>query len=81
MTRPATLQLRLPVSIKSGVERWAKRDGVSMNQLIATAVAEKLSALETSEFFEDRANRADYQRFDRIMARRGGEPPREGDER
>lgn len=79
MNKPATLQLRLPVSVKSGVERWAKRDGVSMNQLIATAVAEKLSALETSEFFEERAKRADYRRFDRIMSRGGGEVPRDGD--
>ena len=79
MNKPAVIQLRLPRSIKGGVERWAKRDGISMNQLIATAVAEKLSSLETSEFFEERAKRADYARFDRIMRREGGEPPKEGD--
>jgi hypothetical protein len=80
MTKAAVLQLRLPRSIKGGVERWAERDGISMNQFIATAVAEKLSALETSEFFESRARRANYAEFDRIMSRTGGEPPREGDE-
>lgn len=80
MNRPAVIQLRLPHSIKAGVERAAKRDGVSMNQLIATAVAEKLSALETMAFFEERAARADYAWFDRFMNRDGGEPPRVGDE-
>ena len=80
MNKPAVIQLRLPRSVKQGVARWAKRDGVSMNQLIASAVAEKLSALETAEFFEERAGRADLALFDRIMTRDGGETPREADE-
>lgn len=80
MNKPAVIQLRLPRSVKDGVERWAKLDGVSMNQLIASAVAEKLSALETAEFFENRAKRADVAVFDRVMAREGGEAPKKGDE-
>ncbi len=80
MNKPAVIQLRLPRSVKDGVERWAKLDGTSMNQLIASAVAEKLSALETASFFETRAARADYARFDRIFSRSGGEVPRAGDE-
>ena len=80
MNKPAVIQLRLPRSIKEGVERWSKLDGVSMNQLIASAVAEKLSALETAEFFENRALRADFKLFDRVMNRRGGEQLRKGDE-
>lgn len=80
MNKPAVIQLRLPRSVKDGVERWAKLDGTSMNQLIASAVAEKLSALETASFFESRAERVDYARFDRIMSRDGGEKPRPGDE-
>ena len=51
-----------------------------MNQMIATAVAEKVAVLEASTFFEERAKRADYAAFDRIMNRTGGEPPRVGDE-
>ncbi len=80
MNKPAVIQLRLPRSVKNGVERWAKLDGTSMNQLIASAVAEKLSALETVEFFESRARRADFGTFDRIMNRTRGEAPRAGDE-
>jgi hypothetical protein len=80
MNKPAVIQLRLPRSVKAGVERWAKLDGTSMNQLIASAVAEKLSALETADFFESRAKRADLAAFDRIFSRTEGEPPRKGDE-
>jgi hypothetical protein len=62
----------LPNSIKAEVERLAKEDGVSINQFIATAVAEKLSAMRTAEFFAERRNRADFAAFDRIMNRQGG---------
>ena len=50
-----------------------------MNPLTASAVTEKLSALETAEFFEERARRADVGTFDR-RNRAGGEPPRAGDQ-
>ena len=80
MNQPAVFQLRLPQSMKAAVERLAKQDGVSMNQMIASAVAEKVSALETSDFFEKRAARADKEAFRRIMNREGREPPRKGDE-
>ena len=80
MNSPAVIQLRLPHSIKAAVVRLAKQDGVSMNQMIATAVAEKVAVLEAATFFEDRAKRGDYAAVDRIMNRTGGEPPRAGDE-
>jgi hypothetical protein len=75
-----TYPLRLPRSLKKAVERLSAQDGTSINQFVAMAVAEKVSALETATFFEDRKARADFKAFDRIMRRRGGEPPREGDE-
>ena len=51
-----------------------------MNQFVATAVAEKVSALKTARFFSDRKTSADFKAFDKIMRRRGGKPPRRGDE-
>ena len=80
MTETKTYPLRLPRSLKKAVERLSREDGTSMNQFVATAVAEKVSALETARFFEDRKARADFKAFDRIMKRRGGERPRAGDE-
>ena len=76
-----TYPLRLPRSLKRAVERLSRQDGTSMNQFVATAVAEKVSALETARFFADRQARADFKAFDRIMKRRGGQKPREADER
>jgi hypothetical protein len=58
----------------------SRQDGTSINQFVATAVAEKVSALQTARFFADRRARADFKAFDKIMRRRGGKPPREGDE-
>jgi hypothetical protein len=70
-----TYPLRLPHSIKAEVERLAKADGISINQFVATAVAEKLAAVETATYFASRRNQADFAGFDRIMQRKGGEPP------
>lgn len=79
MTETKTYPLRLPRSLKQAVERLSKEDGTSINQFVAMAVAEKVSALQTARFFEDRKARADFKAFDKIMKRRGGQPPREGD--
>jgi hypothetical protein len=62
------------------VERLSREDRTSINQFVATAVAEKVSALQTAKYFADRRARADFKAFDKIMRRRGGGPPREGDE-
>jgi hypothetical protein len=80
MRETRTYPLRLPRSLKEAVVRLSREDGTSINQFVATAVAEKVSALQTARFFADRKARADYKAFDKIMKRRGGEPPREGDE-
>jgi hypothetical protein len=80
MSDTSTYPLRLPRSLKEAVERLSKEDGTSINQFVAVAVAEKVSALATAHFFEDRKARADFKAFDKIMRRKGGEKPREGDE-
>lgn len=80
MSATRTYPLRLPRSLKDAVVRLSRRDGTSINQFVATAVAEKVSALETARFFQNRKARADFKTFDKIIKRRGGEPPREGDE-
>jgi hypothetical protein len=80
MSETTTYPLRLPKSLKEEVAKMAKRDGTSLNQFISMAVAEKISALETEEFFKERAKRADLKIFEDILYRRGGEAPREGDE-
>jgi hypothetical protein len=80
MAETMTYPLRLPRSLKKAVEQQSKVDGTSINQFVATAVAEKLSALQTAEFFTGRKARADFKAFDELMKRRGGKTPRAGDE-
>ena len=75
MKNQSTDPLRLPRSVKAEVERRAKEDGISVNQFVATAVAEKLAAMSTAEFFAERRGRADFAAFDRLMQRQGGEVP------
>jgi hypothetical protein len=62
------------------LEKVAREDGTSLNQLIVTAVAEKLSALRTADFFEERRKRADVGAALEVMTRERGETPRDGDE-
>lgn len=79
-TSSATYPLRLPASIKAEAERLAAAEGTSLNQFVASAVAEKVATLRTADFFAERRARADWVAFDRIMTRQSGEAPREGDE-
>lgn len=80
MTDASTYPLRLPKSVKAEAEKLAREEGISMNQFVATAVAEKLSAMRTVEFFAQRRSRADLAAFRKLLRRQGGEPPRAGDE-
>ena len=55
----STYPLKLPTSIKRAAERLAQEDGVSLNQWIASAVAQKVGVVETAaEFFRKRAGKA-----------------------
>lgn len=55
----ASYPLKLPLSVKKAAQRLAKEDGVSLNQWIAVAVAEKIGVVETAaEFFQQRAAKA-----------------------
>jgi hypothetical protein len=75
------LSLRLPDSLHRMVRETVAKDSISINQFIATAVAEKVSALLTEDYLEQRARRADAAAFDRILSRVPDAPPAPGDER
>ncbi len=71
--------LRLPLSLKAGAELVAREDGSTLNQFIVSAVAEKLAALKTAEYFAERARRGDLQAALNFMHRPGGQLPVEDD--
>lgn len=79
MRQLSTYPLRLPRSIRTGVERFSKQDGISINQFVSIAVAEKLAMLQAQAYFAERSARADMGAFDQLMQRAGGEQPRAGD--
>lgn len=73
--------LRIPNSLFDYAKRCAEDDSVSMNQFFVMAIAEKVSALKTAEYFRERAQRADLSRAEAVLAKVGARPPVEGDER
>lgn len=75
-----TLSLRLPESIHRKLSEVAEREGVSLNQIISSAVAEKLAALMTEEYLHARARNASTEKFDAVMAKIPDAPPMKGDE-
>jgi len=65
----SALNLRLPDSIHRHIKEIAKRDGVSINTFITSAVAEKISALTTEEYIAARAKRARKGAFKKVLDR------------
>jgi hypothetical protein len=65
------VELRLLWSLKTEAERLAAADGTTLNQFINVAVAEKIAALKTAEFFSERSERADVVRALEILKRSG----------
>ncbi|MFY9681368.1 MAG: toxin-antitoxin system HicB family antitoxin [Candidatus Sulfotelmatobacter sp.] len=79
--RRSNFALRLQPSLLEELRKAAELEGVALNQLINVAVAEKVSALRTEEYFRERASRADRSETLRILERAGkGNAPVGGDE-
>jgi len=79
MGTPSNYALRLPASLKQGAEQVAREDGTTLNQFIVSAVAEKLSAMKTAQYFSERAQRGDLQAALAFLSRPGGQPPADDD--
>jgi hypothetical protein len=76
----STLSLRLPGSLHKALGELAEQDGVSMNQFITTAVAEKIATLKTIGYLKERGARGNRKAFERVLARVPNVPPFAGDE-
>ncbi|MFT4195032.1 DUF6290 family protein [Ottowia sp.] len=64
----STLSVRLPESLHKNARAYASQEGISVNQLISTALAEKLAALAAVDYLEQRAARGDRGRFEAALA-------------
>jgi len=65
----STLSLRLPESLHKRVRDFAQQEGISINQFISTAVAEKMAALTTADYLEERARRGSREKFLSVLAK------------
>ena len=65
----SAINVRLPDSLHLMAKRVAMQDHISLNQFIASAVAEKISALTTERYLEERAQRGSQEKFLDALAR------------
>ncbi|MDL1960044.1 MAG: type II toxin-antitoxin system HicB family antitoxin [Deltaproteobacteria bacterium] len=75
----STLSLRLPNSLHEQIRRLAKREGISINQFVASAASEKMAALLTEEYLEKRAKRASQKKFLAMLNKVPDVPPENHD--
>lgn len=75
----STISLRLPESLHKKARDLAKKENTSINQLVSSALAEKISALLTEEYLEVRAKRASKNKFKKALSRVADVEPDEYD--
>jgi hypothetical protein len=63
----STLSVRIPKSLHDDAREAARKEGISLNQFIAITLAEKVSAIKTTNYLEKRAKRGSLGDFRRIM--------------
>lgn len=64
----STVRVHLPDSLQKAVQELAKREGISIDQFIATAVSEKMAALMTETYLEERARRGSREKYEAALA-------------
>jgi hypothetical protein len=76
----SAVSLRIPESIHRRIREMANLEGVSINQLITSALVEKLSSLRAEEYLAKRAARGSRAKFDAVLAKVRDAAPMKGDE-
>jgi predicted transcriptional regulator len=76
----STMSLRLPDYLHNSIREIADKEHISVNQLVTTAIAEKVSALATEKYLNSMAAKGSSQAFDTVMASVKKRPPLSGDE-
>ena len=74
-----TLSVRLPESIHNKIREMAEKEGVSINQLVNSAVAEKLSAIMTEEYLEERARQGSREQYEHVLSKVADREPEDYD--
>ncbi|MHB8871954.1 MAG: toxin-antitoxin system HicB family antitoxin [Candidatus Doudnabacteria bacterium] len=75
----SSISLRLPESLHRKARDLAKKENTSINQLVSSALAEKISAITTEEYIQTRAGRASKSRFKKALSKVKDSAPNERD--
>ena len=73
------LSLRIPTSLHQELRHLARREGVSVNQLVSAALGEKIASFKMIDYLQERANRASRAKFDAVLAKVPDVDPEEFD--
>ncbi|MGA1797017.1 MAG: toxin-antitoxin system HicB family antitoxin [bacterium] len=76
----SALSLRLPDSIHKHIKEISKKEGISINQFISSAVSEKISAIMTEDYLKNRAEGTEKSDFKKILDKVPKRKPIPGDE-
>ena len=74
------LTIRLPNSVHESIKALARKDGISVNQFIASAAAEKMASLQTLDFLRREAALGTREDFEQFLKRVPDAPAQAGDE-
>lgn len=75
----SVLSLRLPKTMYNQLKEAAKAEGISMNQFILLAIAEKIATLSTMNYLEERAKRGSREKFLAVLEKAPDVEPEEHD--
>jgi hypothetical protein len=75
----SALSLRLPESLHKQVKELAEKEGMSINQFVTSAVAEKMAALATEEYLGKRASQGKREAFEAVLKKVPSAKPDERD--
>lgn len=76
----STMSLRMPDYLHNNIREIAESEHISVNQLVTTAIAEKVSALATEKYLNAMAAKGSVEVFDAVMAKVKNRSPIPGDE-
>ena len=69
------ISVRLPESLHKHLREFAQREGISINQLAASALSEKMAALAMQNYLAERAAQANREKFKEVLAEVPNDPP------
>lgn len=69
------ISVRLPESLHKHLREFAQREGISINQLAASALSEKMAALAMQNYLAERAAQANREKFKEVLAKAPNDPP------